>query len=120
MVEWLAAMLAWVGDSRQRLNQDKAEVLHLGASGVCGLGASLPFGELILSDKDELCILGIILHPVQIAAVVCSTYFHLRQMLHPHQDSQSLTVLVHVLVSILDYSNDLYVGLPMKLIQKIQ
>ena len=125
---FLDTMLGWTRDSRLRLNLEKTEVLWMGASsGVCGLGASLSFGEATLSIKDEVCTLGIPLDPVlsmksQVLSVVCSTFFHLRWIvqLHLYLNTGSLTTLFHALiVSRLDYCNALYVGLPMRVLWKL-
>ena len=78
--------------------------------------------------KDEVCTLGVLLDlsllvTSQIASVVQSGYFHLMQIaqLHPYLDTGSLTMLVHVLVVLrLDYCNDLYLGLPLGLLQRLQ
>ena len=54
----------------------------------------------------------------QVASVVCSACFHLWRIaqLHPYVDVEALTTLVYALViSTLDYSNALYVGLPLRL-----
>ena len=56
------------------------------APSVCGLDATLSFGEgATLSTKDEVHSLGVLLDPalsmkLLIASVVHSTYFHLRQI----------------------------------------
>ena len=59
----------------------------------------------------------------QVASVVRSAYFHLWWIaqLRPYLDVGTLATLVHVLiVSRLDYCNALYVGLPLKMMQKLQ
>ena len=59
----------------------------------------------------------------QIATVVCTAYFHLRQIgqLCPYLDIGSLTMPAHALVvSRLDYCNALYMGLPLVLSQRLQ
>ena len=59
----------------------------------------------------------------QVVSVVRSAYFHLWQIaqLRPYLDVGSLTTLVHVLViSRLDHCNALYMGLPLRLMQKLQ
>ena len=79
--------------------------------------------EGALSGKDEMHSLGILMDPAlstecQIAFVVRSVYFHLRQIAHlcPYLDTGSLTTLVlAMIVSRLDYCNALYVELPLRL-----
>ena len=59
----------------------------------------------------------------QVASVVRSAYFHLWWIaqLQPYLDGGALTTLVHALViSRLDHCNALYVGLPLRLMQKLQ
>ena len=55
--------------------------------------------------------------------MVCTTHLHLWRIaqLHSYLDVGVLTTLVHVLVvSRLDYCSALYVGLPLRLMQKLQ
>ena len=59
----------------------------------------------------------------QVASVVHSTYFHLRQIaqLRPYLDVEVLTILAYELVaSRLDYYNVLYKRLSLGLMQKLQ
>ena len=59
----------------------------------------------------------------QITSVVHSAYFHLRQIaqLHLYLDTKSLTTLVYALLVLrIDYCNALYMGLPMRLLWKLQ
>ena len=59
----------------------------------------------------------------QVASVVRTTFYHLRRVaqLRPYLDVGALTTLVRALViSGLDYCNALYVGLPLRLLQKLQ
>ena len=60
---------------------------------------------------------------IQVISVVWSTHFHLWWItqLRPYLDTGVLTTLVHVLVvSRIDYCNRLYVGLPLRLMHKLQ
>ena len=90
----------------------------MGAPGVCGLGASLPFKGVTLSTKDEVHSLGVLLDPAlsvasQVASVVHSSYFHLKRVaqLRRYLDTRSLTTLVYALVVLrLDYFNSLYMA----------
>lgn len=52
-----AAVLGQMRDNRLKLNPEKMEVLWVSALDICGLGASLTFGGVILSAKDEVHIL---------------------------------------------------------------
>ena len=59
----------------------------------------------------------------QVASVVRFAYFHLWRIaqLRPYLDRGGLTTLVHALIiSRLDHCNALYVGLPLRLMQKLQ
>ena len=111
-----------------RLNLDKMEVLRVGGPDVSGLGNSLSFWGVALTTKSLFCSLGVHLDPAltmetQVASVVRTAYFHLRRIAQvcSHLDGGSLTTLVHHLaVSRLDYCNVLYVGLPLRLMQKLQ
>ena len=80
---------------------------------------------MILSGVRSL---GVHLDPAltmetQVASVVHTAFFHLWQIprLQPYLDTGALTTLVHALViSRLDHCNVLYVGLPLKLMWKLQ
>ena len=59
----------------------------------------------------------------QVVSVVRTTYFHLQWIAHlrPDLDVVALTTLFHALVVLrLDYCNALYVGLPLRLMRKLQ
>ncbi|XP_077781511.1 uncharacterized protein LOC144327186 [Podarcis muralis] len=60
---------------------------------------------------------------VQIAAITKAAFFHLRQakQLAPYLSRPDLATVIHATVtSRLDYCNSLYVGLPLRLTQKLQ
>ena len=124
----LGAVLQWMQENGLRLNLDKTEVLRVGGPSIGGLGNSLSFGGVTLTTKSEVRSLGVHLYPAltmetQVASVVCSAYFHLCRIaqLCPYLDVGELTTLVHALViSRLDYCNALYVGLPLRLMRKLQ
>ena len=81
-----------------------------------------------LATKSGVCSLGIHLDPVftvetQVALVVRTSFFHLRWIAQqrPYLDVGALTTLVNALViSRLDHCNALYVGLPLRLMWKLQ
>ena len=88
-----------------------------------------PFGGgMTLTTKSEVRSLGVHLDTAltmetQVSSVVHSAHFHLWRIaqLHPYLDVGVLTTLVHALiVSRLDYCNELYMGLPVRLMQKRQ
>ena len=93
-----------------------------------GQGDSLSFGGTTLATKSEVRSLGIHLDPAftmetQVVSVARSAYFHLWRIaqLRPYLDGESLTTLVHALViSRLDHCSALYVGLPLRLMRKLQ
>ena len=111
-----------------RLNPDKTEVLRVGAPTVGCLGNFLTFGGATLPAKDGVRSLGIHLDPAltmesQVASVVRTAFYHLRRIaqLRPYLEVGALTTLVHALViSRLDHCNALYVGLPLRLLRKLQ
>ena len=81
-----------------------------------------------LTAKSEVRSLGVHLDPeltmeTQMASVVRSANNHLWQIaqLHLYLDGGALTTLVHALVtSRLDHCKVLYVGLPLRLMRKLQ
>ena len=89
---------------------------------------SLSFGGVTLTTKNEVHSLGVQLDPAltvetQVSSVVRPTYFHLWWIaeLPPYLDVGALTILVHAFVVFrLNYCNALYVGLPLRLMQKLQ
>ena len=78
--------------------------------------------------KSEVRSLGIHLDlaltmETQVVSVVRTAYFHPWQIaqLHPFLDVAALTTLAHALVILrLDHCNALYVGLPLRLMRKLQ
>ena len=83
---------------------------------------------MTLTTKSVVCSLGVHLDPVitmdsQVASVVRSTHLNLRPIaqLCSYLDVRLLTTLTYVLiVSRLDYCNALYMGLPLRLMWKLQ
>ena len=81
-----------------------------------------------LAAKSGVHSLGVHLDPTltmetQVASVVRTAFFHLWRIawLRPYLDTGALTTLVHALViSRLDHCNALYVGLPLRLMQKLE
>ncbi|XP_078242497.1 uncharacterized protein LOC140704941 [Pogona vitticeps] len=124
----LGTVLEWMQENGLRLNPDKTEVLRVGAPVVGDLVGSLSFGGATLAPESGVRSLGIHLDPTltmetQVASVVRSAFFHLWRIvrLRPYLDTGALTTLVHALViSRLDHCNALYVGLPLRLIRKLQ
>ena len=100
----------------------------MGAPTAGGLGNSLSFGGVTLPAKDGIRSLGIHLDPAltmesQVTSVVHTAFFHLRRIaqLRSYLDVEALTTLVHALIiSRLDHCNALYVGLPLRLLRKLQ
>uniref|UniRef100_A0ABM5FTP4 Reverse transcriptase domain-containing protein n=1 Tax=Pogona vitticeps TaxID=103695 RepID=A0ABM5FTP4_9SAUR len=124
----LGAVLQWMQENGLRLNPDKTEVLRVGGPVDGGLGNSLMYWGVALAAKSGVRSLGVHLDPTltmetQVASVVRSAFFHLWRIarLRPYLDTGTLTTLVHALViSRLDYCNALYVGLPLKVMRKLQ
>ena len=85
-------------------------------------------GGVTLTAKSEVCSLGVHLNlaltmETQLASVVHSAYFHLWWIaqLRLCLDAGVLTTLVHELViSRLDHCNAIYMGLPLRLMRKLQ
>ena len=84
-------------------------------------------GGVTLTTKSVVLSLGVHLDPAltmeyKVASVVCTAHLHRRiAQLCSYLDVGALTTLVHVLVvSRLDYCHALYVGLPLRLMRKVQ
>ena len=124
----LGSVLQWMQENGLRLNPDKTEVLRVGGPTISGLGNSLSFGEVTLTAKSEVCSLGVYLDQAlamesQVVSVVRTAYFHLWWIvqLRPYLYVGSLTTLVHALVILrLDHCNALSMGLPLRLMWKLQ
>ena len=124
----LGTVLEWMRANGLRPNLDKTEILHVGGPGTSGLGNSLSFGGVTFPMKNEVCSLGICLDSdhtmeTQVASVVWTAHFHLRRIaqLRPYLDVGALTKLIHALViSRIDYCSALYMGLPLRLMCKLQ
>ena len=115
-------------ENRLRLNPDKTEVLSVGTPPISGLGSPLSFGGATLTTKSVVCSLGVHLDPAltresQVVSVVRTAHLHLWQIaqLCSYLDVGALTTLVHTLiVSRFYYCNVLYMGLPLRLMRKLQ
>ena len=124
----MAAVLQWMQENGLRLNPDKTEVLRVGAPPISGLGSFLSFVGMTFTTKSVVHSLGVHLDPAlgmesHVASVVYTTHLHLRQIgqLHSYLDVGALTTLVHAfIISRRDYCNALYMGLPLRLMQKMQ
>ena len=114
--------------NRLRLNPDKTEILHVGSPGISGLGNSLSFGGVTCLTKSEVRSLDICLDldltiETQVASVVWAAHFHLRRIaqLRSYLDVGALMTLIHALViSRIDYCSAVYVGLPLRLMPRLQ
>ena len=86
------------------------------------------FGGVTLTTKSEVRSLGVhmdlaLTMETEVVSLVCSAYFHLWRIaqLQPYLDGGALTTLIHSLVILrLDHCNALYVGLPLRLMRKLQ
>ena len=92
------------------------------------IDGSLTFGGVTLAAKNGVRSLGVHLDPTltmetQVVSVVRTAFFHLWRSarLRPYLDMGVLTTLVHALViPRLDHCNTLYMGLPLRLMRKLQ
>uniref|UniRef100_A0A670ISF5 Reverse transcriptase domain-containing protein n=1 Tax=Podarcis muralis TaxID=64176 RepID=A0A670ISF5_PODMU len=128
LCECLEAVGGWMAANRLRLNPDKTEVLFWGDRGWAGVGDSLVLNGVTVPLKDQVHSLGVILDSqlsmeAQVNSVsrVAVYQLHLVRRLRPYLPADCLARVVHALViSRLDYCNALYVGLPLKVTQKLQ
>ena len=118
----------WMRANKLKLNPDKTEMLLVGDSSDRMVGAQPVLDGIALPLKEQVCSLGVLLEPslsleAQVASVAQSAFYQLRLVaqLRPYLDRDDLASVVHALVtSKLDYCNALYVGLPLKTVQKLQ
>ncbi|XP_061465627.1 uncharacterized protein LOC133376825 [Rhineura floridana] len=114
--------------NKLRLNPDKTEMLLVGGSPDQMVDVRPVLDGVALPLNAQIRSLGVLLDPslsleAQIASVAQGAFYQLRLVaqLHPYLDRENLASVVHVLVtSKLDYCNALYVGLPLKTVQKLQ
>lgn len=124
--QWLEAVRVWIGNNRLQIKPGKTEWLWILRPTGSRIMPSLVFYENTLAQTDPVCNLGILLNSQllldeQVAVVARRTFsqLHLR-----HQwsflDQQAQLTLTHTLVtSRLEYSNALYMGLPLNSIWKL-
>uniref|UniRef100_A0A670J1P8 Reverse transcriptase domain-containing protein n=1 Tax=Podarcis muralis TaxID=64176 RepID=A0A670J1P8_PODMU len=124
----LEAVAGWLHGSRLKLNPSKTEVLWLGR-GDRRLRGQLPsLAGVQLVPASSVKSLGVIFDTslsmeAQITAITKAAFFHLRQakQLAPYLSRPDLATVIHATVtSRLDYCNSLYMGLPLRLTQKLQ
>uniref|UniRef100_A0A670I2H7 Reverse transcriptase domain-containing protein n=1 Tax=Podarcis muralis TaxID=64176 RepID=A0A670I2H7_PODMU len=124
----LEAVAGWLRGSRLKLNPSKTEVLWLGRDDMGSRGQLPSLAGVQLVPASSVKSLGVIFDTslsmeAQITAITKAAFFHLRQakQLAPYLSRPDLATVIHATVtSRLDYCNSLYVGLPLKLTQKLQ
>uniref|UniRef100_H3AFR3 Reverse transcriptase domain-containing protein n=1 Tax=Latimeria chalumnae TaxID=7897 RepID=H3AFR3_LATCH len=128
----LGAIWSWLAGGWLKLNQSKSEVLLVGRGSMYenftdSFSPPMINGESLKSVKVTKS-LGVFLDSSltlerQISSVVSAGFFHLRNIkkLRPFLPHDSLATLMHAFVSSrIDYCNALYIGLPLKLIHRLQ
>uniref|UniRef100_A0A803TNR7 Reverse transcriptase domain-containing protein n=1 Tax=Anolis carolinensis TaxID=28377 RepID=A0A803TNR7_ANOCA len=123
----LAAVSDWMRANKLKLNPDKTEVLLVSRKAEQGIGRGLLEG-VALPLKTQVRSLGVLLDSSlslepQVSVVARGAFAQLRlvHQLRPYLGKSDLATVVHALVtSHLDYCNALYVGLPLKMPQKLQ
>ena len=81
------------------------------------------FGGVTFTTKNLVLLDTALTMETQVAFMVRSAHLHLWRIaqLHPYLDTGVLTTLVHtLLVSRIGYCNTLYMGLPLRLMWKLQ
>ncbi|XP_053150941.1 nuclear receptor subfamily 2 group F member 6 isoform X4 [Hemicordylus capensis] len=120
----LEAVLDWMGTNKLKLTPDKTEVLWVRRTDHPSKEVNLVLEGVTLSLKDKVRSLDPTLSLEAQVAVVCRSAFYQLQLvrqLRPYLEKLDLTSVTHALVtSRLDYCNVLYVGLPLKTVQKLQ
>ncbi|XP_061473928.1 uncharacterized protein LOC133380529 [Rhineura floridana] len=124
----LAAIMDWMGANKLKLNPDKTETLLVSAFSAQMEDVHPVLDGVTLPLKEQVRSLGVLFDPslsleAQVASVARNAFYHLRLVaqLHPYLCGDDLASVVHALVtSRLDYCNALYVGLPLKMVRKLQ
>ena len=117
--------MAWMRVNKLKLNPDKMEVLLVGAS-LDRLEGHFPaLNGVTLPLRDRVHSLGVLLDTsltleAQVDSVARGAFLQLWKLyqLRPYLDERSLMTVTHALViSRIDYCNELYVGLPLKTVR---
>uniref|UniRef100_A0A803SXZ5 Reverse transcriptase domain-containing protein n=1 Tax=Anolis carolinensis TaxID=28377 RepID=A0A803SXZ5_ANOCA len=124
----LAAVSVWMRANKLKLNPDKTEVLLVSRKAEQGIGLQPVLDGVTLPLKAQVCSLEVILDSLlnlepQVLAVARGAFAQLKlvRQLCSYLGKPDLATVVHALVtSRLDYCNALYVGLPLKTVQKLQ
>ncbi|XP_061471923.1 uncharacterized protein LOC133379865 [Rhineura floridana] len=121
----LAATMDWMRTNKLRLNPDKTEMLLVGGSSDWMVDVQPVLYGVTLPLKEKVRSLGVLLEPsLSLQAQVASVAFYqlrLVAQLCTYLDKDKLASVVHALVtSKLDYCNVLYMGLPLRTVQKLQ
>ncbi|XP_078241329.1 uncharacterized protein LOC140704108 [Pogona vitticeps] len=124
----LDLIMDWMRVNKLKLNPDKRKVLLVGTSLDRLQGHFPALNGVEIPLRDRVCSLGVLLDPglsleAQVDSVARGTFLQLWKLyqLRPYLGEQSLMTVTHALVtSHIDYCNALYVGLPLKMVQRLQ
>ena len=119
--------MEWMRANKLKLNPDKTEMLLVSGSSERIVGVQPVLDGVALPLKEQVRSLGVLLEPslsleAQVALVAWSAFYQLRLVaqLRPYLDRDNLASVVHALVtSKLNYRNTLYMGQPLKMVQKL-
>ena len=120
----------WMAQNRCKLNDPKTDFMLVYSDRRARKPAPLKLrvGDCELEPVQKVKNLGVILDShlsmeAQVNSICRRAYFHLRSigLIRKHLDLQTTKILVHAFVaSTLDYCNSLLIGLPAKLLKKLQ
>lgn len=133
--EKVAALLSdikiWMLRRKLKLNEGKTEVILISGSNRNKISeefGQFRFGDAYVPLSLQVRNIGVVFDPVlrfdkHISSVVRDCNFHLRNLsiIKKHLDKESLTTLIHALISSrLDYCNSVFLGLPKLQLKKLQ
>ena len=127
----LADMKDWMSKNHLKLNEDKTEFLVVGSKVAVNKISdplNIEIGDATIEASDKARNIGVVMDchlsmTSQVNSITKSCYVHLRNIarIRPNLTEDACATLVHAFVtSKLDNANSLLIGLPDKLIRKLQ
>ena len=130
LMDCISDLKLWMHNNFLMLNTDKTEVLLVGPKPLLSKSSnfSVSIDGLLVKPAPVVRNLGVLLDPslnfdLHIKYLTKTAFFHLRNIarLRPFLTDNNAKTLVHAFIMFsIDYCNSVFVGLPIKSIQKLQ